>query len=186
MTSLAYPINPTLQERLAMKDFITIVPLLLPCPSCQQHAHKIITNSNLNQAVQNRDTLFEFWVDFHNAVNIRLKKRIVSVQQARQMYSPLQNWGPSFWFTFHLSSLFYQTQHSRLIKRFLEIIPILLPTQRSQMNSIQFLRNYNLEWAVANKYNLFYFWFDFHNYINKLLGKEELSFGKVKDLYHLG
>lgn len=185
MSSVNFPNRPTNAESNAMKDFIHVVPMLLPCPSCSQHAKEFIYNSNIDLAVESGDNLFHYWVHFHNKVNQRLNKPTVSVQKARKMYNSKQNWGPTFWFVFHLSSTLYQTSHSYYMKKFLESLPIILPTYSSQYNSITFLENYNLSVAVESRRKLFDFWYNFHNYINRLLRKKEVSYASVKELYGL-
>lgn len=54
----------------------------LPCAKCRRHAVKYI-NSN---PVPKDKSMFEWSVNFHNTVNKRLKKPIVSLEDARKMY----------------------------------------------------------------------------------------------------
>lgn len=191
-SSLSYPIVPTSAHLRAAIDFLLLLPNLLPCPACQQHARDYISKADLQQAVQSRDTLFDFYVNFHNSVNQRLGKSLVSLTQARNMYSTrINGWGPSFWFFLHMSALTYKdqptfTEQGRM-RQFIETFHILLPTTIAQHAAYNYTtrRRENVQWACLNKTNLFYFWYTFHNHINKLIGKEELSFERVKDLYRI-
>jgi hypothetical protein len=83
----AYDDNPNPSVKMAMKTFIRSIPTLLPCKECPDHAFDYIKKANLDSAVSNRSQLFAFFVHFHNAVNIRLGKPTLSLQNAINMYS---------------------------------------------------------------------------------------------------
>lgn len=72
-----------------MKNFILGIPVMIPCISCRVHARNYI-NSKMNELdsiCANRDMLFKFFVDFHNAVNKRLHKVEMSLEDAYKLYS---------------------------------------------------------------------------------------------------
>ena len=54
----------------------------LPCPSCSSHAYAYVTSNPVSIA----DDKFAYTVHFHNHVNSRLKKRILSLDKARKVY----------------------------------------------------------------------------------------------------
>ena len=62
---------------------------MLPCAVCQVHATNHIEKNkeHLDDICSGRDKLFKFFVDFHNIVNKRYNKRIVSVEEAKRMYN---------------------------------------------------------------------------------------------------
>jgi hypothetical protein len=84
-----YPVSasPITIER--MKSFIFGIPVMLPCEKCQYHAtnHIMMNKNKLNQICSGRDSLFTFFVDFHNIVNKRYNKPLMSVEQAYQIYN---------------------------------------------------------------------------------------------------
>jgi len=86
--SLNYPslANPLCIER--MKNFIIGIPVMIPCETCKEHATSYIeTNKDyLDYICASRDKLFKFFVDFHNFVNIRLKKPEMSYDDAYRLY----------------------------------------------------------------------------------------------------
>lgn len=86
--SLNYPslANPLCIER--MKNFIIGIPVMIPCETCKEHATAYIeTNKDyLDYICASRDKLFKFFVDFHNYVNIRLKKPEMSYDDAYRLY----------------------------------------------------------------------------------------------------
>ena len=71
-----------------MKSYIIGIPTMLPCVVCQTHATNHIEKNmcNLDDICSGRENLFKFFVDFHNIVNKRYNKPIVSVEDAYKMY----------------------------------------------------------------------------------------------------
>ncbi|CCV02402.1 Ervl/Alr family protein [Armadillidium vulgare iridescent virus] len=87
-----YPVNPTPIVMDAARAFIKIIPYTLPCVSCTDHAFAFIqqyinNDPDLIKVVGSRITLFKFFFDFHNSVNYRLNKPIISFEDARQIWS---------------------------------------------------------------------------------------------------
>ena len=84
-----YPISasPIAQER--MKGFILGIPEMLPCAACKVHATNYIEKNmdNLDEIVSGRESLFKFFNHFHNMVNKRYNKPIVSVEEGHKKYS---------------------------------------------------------------------------------------------------
>mgnify|MGYP003344514394 CR=1 FL=1 len=74
---------------LQTKNFIKGIPNMLPCPSCSIHARKYITDreDKLNKITSTKKELFKFFVDFHNAVNVRTGKPEMELVDVYKMYS---------------------------------------------------------------------------------------------------
>jgi hypothetical protein len=82
-----YPINggsPVAKAKI--KGFIEGLPYFLPCSDCGNHAQAFIDSRNLDEALESRKTLFEFFVDFHNKVNERHRKPLMSATDAYNLY----------------------------------------------------------------------------------------------------
>ena len=89
-SSAIYPINANPVVRNVMKYRILAIPYELPCRKCQIHASAYIqqfSDIQLDDIVSTREKLFNFYVDFHNAVNIRLGKPTWTYEQAYNHYS---------------------------------------------------------------------------------------------------
>jgi hypothetical protein len=86
--SLSYPENPSVTTRERMKWFIWGLPMILPCQTCKDHATAYVMrhNTQINEIVTNRKNLFEFFVDFHNAINQRHRKPLMSYREASILY----------------------------------------------------------------------------------------------------
>ena len=84
-----YPKNasPIVRER--MKGLILGLPYILSCYDCKIHAGSYIEEikPKLDEICSNRESLFRFFVDFHNYVNKRLGKPIVSYKEAWSIYN---------------------------------------------------------------------------------------------------
>jgi hypothetical protein len=83
-----YPENaaPTYAER--MKNIIIGLPVLIPCLTCKEHATAYIEmkKHTLMEVCRSRKTLVRFFIDFHNYVNQRLGKKILSYEEAEALY----------------------------------------------------------------------------------------------------
>lgn len=75
-TCFSFPNEPTESDKNTLKVFLETIVDLLPCPGCRKHAKTYITNNkpNLNSRLP-----ILFWsFDFHNDVNKRTGKRVLS------------------------------------------------------------------------------------------------------------
>ena len=87
-----YPVNASPLWRGRMKYFIMGIPVMVPCEKCADHATAYIeSGSGLEEVVKNRDTLFNFFVKFHNFVNERLGKSKIPLEAAIKMYKGSAN-----------------------------------------------------------------------------------------------
>jgi hypothetical protein len=84
-----YPVNASPLHIERMKNFIIGIPVMLPCSVCQEHATAHIERNfgELEAVCSTRDSLFNFFVDFHNYVNRRYNKPIMSYEDARKLYN---------------------------------------------------------------------------------------------------
>jgi len=86
--SVNYPLKASLTEQQGMKGFILGIPVTLPCEKCKPHAQAFIMKyiDSLDIICNGRENLFKFFVDFHNTVNYRLGKPILTYEQAYKLY----------------------------------------------------------------------------------------------------
>lgn len=69
--------------------FINLLSLTHPCLECRNHMTNYLTTHPLSQ-VGLKD-LFRYTVEFHNAVNKRLNKPLISLEDATNLYSSIAN-----------------------------------------------------------------------------------------------
>jgi hypothetical protein len=84
-----YPLqaSPITSER--MKNYILGMPVMIPCETCKEHAtsHIEANYNKLDDICSGRMKLFNFFVDFHNLVNKRYGKPIMSYEDAYKLYT---------------------------------------------------------------------------------------------------
>lgn len=72
-----------------MKGFIIGLPYMIVCKECSTHAQEHIESkmNELDKICSGRTSLFNFFVDFHNYVNKRYNKPLLSYEEAEKIYS---------------------------------------------------------------------------------------------------
>jgi len=85
-SSTTYPNNPTDVIKFNMSQLLNTLPLLVPCVNCKEHFYSFIRQTNLNDVVASRESLFKFFVDTHNYVNRRYGKPEMFLEQAKKIY----------------------------------------------------------------------------------------------------
>jgi hypothetical protein len=94
-------------------------------------------------------------------------------------------WGPDFWKTFHLSTIGYPENpteahifsYNRFYKSFMEV----LPCEKCSQSAIELISTSNLEEGLKSRKNLIIWGYNFHDLVNKKLGKESPSFEDFKN-----
>jgi hypothetical protein len=84
---LPQDISPISMSRI--RGFIDGIPdMVVACTACSEHARAFIENnkSRIN-SMKTGDDVFNFYVDFHNYVNQRLGKPLMSHADARKLYN---------------------------------------------------------------------------------------------------
>lgn len=76
-----------------MKGVIIGLPMLVPCDNCFNHCTSFVESKweQLDEICSTRENLFNFFVDFHNKVNQRHGKPLMSYEDAWKLYtSPIK------------------------------------------------------------------------------------------------
>lgn len=98
-------------------------------------------------------------------------------------------WGPHYWFVFHNASANYPTTaspyYAERMKNFILSIPVLLPCLKCKEDSTAYIdsRKSELDTIVSGRENLFNFFVDFHNMVNKKHNKRSYSYDEIKVIY---
>jgi hypothetical protein len=101
-------------------------------------------------------------------------------------------WGSAFWFTLHNGSIRYPINASKLVadrmKGFIRGIVYILPCPDCAAHATSFIENpnNNFDTICSGRENLFDFFCQFHNYVNKRYGKPEMSTADAYKLYSNG
>lgn len=86
--SLSAPeIIPT-EKRDKYWGFIDGIPEMVPCTDCKQHAREFVDTHRpyKNMICSSRDNLVKFFVDFHNKVNERNDKPMITYEEIYRMF----------------------------------------------------------------------------------------------------
>ena len=82
--SFGFPNLPTKDEKQQAYNFFTALSVMIPCQKCREHCKDhILTHP---PKVQNRESLSQWLFDFHNSVNKRLGKKLVSWDDCKKRY----------------------------------------------------------------------------------------------------
>ena len=98
--------------------------------------------------------------------------------------------GPPFWFTLHNGANKYPENPNKIIhqkmKNFIIAVPVMLPCLKCKDHAISYIESQleNLDKIVSSKNNLFNFFVDFHNDVNKRYGKKIFTYEEANELYN--
>jgi len=100
--AMAYPTNPTNEEKTSAKNLILSLRDLLPCGTCRinyrEYLNEIIEENYLDNVVKDRDAFMNFIILLHNDVRVKYNKPARSVEEVfnyyQQQYSspPVNNY----------------------------------------------------------------------------------------------
>ena len=95
--------------------------------------------------------------------------------------------GPPFWFTLHNGITTYPINPTPFVqngmKQLLLNLPLIVPCLTCKEHFYTFLRNADLDQATSSRENLFSFFVDIHNYVNKRYNKPMMSLEEAKIIY---
>lgn len=86
LVAFNYPVNPTAKNKKHVILFYELIYKLLPCPICQKHYLKWLQTYPVKLFVGTRKHLALWTVRFHNNVNKRKNKEIISHPEACKLY----------------------------------------------------------------------------------------------------
>jgi hypothetical protein len=100
-------------------------------------------------------------------------------------------WGPHYWYNLHNSSLHYPLNASPIVKERIKnrilAIPYEISCRACQIHASAYIEQFSekeLDDIVSTRDNLFKFYVDFHNSVNKRLGKPIWSVEEAKKFYN--
>ena len=82
-----YPTEPSIQDK---DDIVKLVQIMnnggIPCQRCAKHFKEWSTTYPIEDYVESREKLLKYFVDLHNDVNTRHRKKLVTIEEAENMY----------------------------------------------------------------------------------------------------
>lgn len=98
--------------------------------------------------------------------------------------------GPPLWFSLHNASAFYPDNASPVyaerMKNIIIGLPVLIPCGTCKEHATVYIEQnkHKLMEICKTRTTLFEFFVDFHNYVNKRLGKREFTIEEAKSMYY--
>jgi hypothetical protein len=97
--------------------------------------------------------------------------------------------GPAFWFTLHNGASRYPIEASPVqaekAKGFIRGIPVMLPCEKCSGHAQSYIEGNDrqMDDIVSGRENLFKFFWEFHNYVNKRYNKPQITLEEAKSMY---
>jgi hypothetical protein len=79
--------EPNVNDKEYLKNFYTSLKELLPCPSCRKHYSLTLLKYPIIKEYNSGDKIFNWTVRAHNLTNKGLKKKIMTLSQAKKIHS---------------------------------------------------------------------------------------------------
>lgn len=86
--SFAFPQNPTPEEKKAFTGLLDSLRVLVPCPDCRNHYTTYL--DKVPPPVDCGEELQKWLIDFHNNVNARIGKDVVSPSEVFEKYKAVR------------------------------------------------------------------------------------------------
>jgi hypothetical protein len=196
-SSLHYPDNASPITRLYTQKFITSFPYLLPCTICKENTLRFISKIDMSNVVKTSKQLFAMYVELHNYINSKTGKPSYSLNEAYDMYKTNDKkdhlnpslWGPPIWFFIHIITYNYPLQPTPdlmdITKVFIESFPYQLPCEVCRTHAIGYITSKTkcVDLAVTTRDELFSFFVEMHNYVNRRTNKREMSIDEATRIY---
>jgi hypothetical protein len=86
MVALAYPLNPTNEQKKNYSVFFSNIGNILPCVICSNHYNENLKKYPLNDTVlKNKTNLLNWTIDMHNEVNKMNNSKVYSYDEALKL-----------------------------------------------------------------------------------------------------
>lgn len=87
--TLAFPDNPSYQEKRHFNDFFLSLQNVLPCKLCQEHYRQHLQEFPVASHLDNKEALVKWCFILHNKVNTSLKKPIFTYDEFKDKYKKI-------------------------------------------------------------------------------------------------
>jgi len=85
--TLSYNYDEKLKEQ--YKNFFNYLKIIIPCPVCREHYNHYIIQNPIK--LNNKNEFILWCYTFHNKVNKRLDKSIISIDDCNKLYKKIDN-----------------------------------------------------------------------------------------------
>ena len=89
--TMAYPDEPTENDKQNYKEFFNSVSIVLPCKVCRKHLKQHMDELSIDNALRNKKTLVEWLINIHNKTNVTLGKPTYTYKEVIEIYKKMYN-----------------------------------------------------------------------------------------------
>lgn len=83
LVAVAYPENPSANDKINYYNFFHSLQFILPCKKCQSNMSQHLNNFPLtDETLSSRSNLVKWTIDFHNIVNYYTGKKMLTYSEA--------------------------------------------------------------------------------------------------------
>ena len=86
-----YPNYPSDNDIQQLGNFFITMANNFPCGKCKNHFNQYINNVPYENAIKSKNQLRKYFIDLHNDVNLRTRKKIIPLDEAIKLYKH-RNW----------------------------------------------------------------------------------------------
>ena len=132
---------------------------ILPCYKCRNHYRTLKNNRPVEKFINTKEELFEWSIVNHNRVNKRLKKKELSIEKAKEIYSKPLRYDMIKKFINYLIYLSLQRNNLGIIKKLLNNLIYTIPCEiyrkglTQRLNWSNNLKNINLPIGLKKWYS---------------------------------
>ena len=87
--TLAYPDNPTDNDKQSHSQFFDSLKNILPCDKCKYHYAQTLETNPIENHLEDKESLFRWLVDVHNRVNVENSKKEYSYDEVTEIYEKM-------------------------------------------------------------------------------------------------
>lgn len=87
--ALGYPDEPTEQDKKDFKEFYSNLWKVIPCQRCSDNYKKHLQELPIDGFLDSNTDLFAWTVKLHNIVNKQLRKPVIPLKQAQEIFARL-------------------------------------------------------------------------------------------------
>lgn len=147
--------------------------------------HTIYSDYDVNNYINNKEPVKEH-------TKIKHEKPLEINTEHNVNTSDPSVWGPAFWFTLHNGASKYPIKASPIViqktKGFIQGMPQMLPCQACKVHAIAHIESHkisdSLDTICSGRDNLFKFFVDFHNMVNRRHNKPAMSYEEAYKIYN--
>lgn len=178
-------------------EFLWLLTRLLPCDYCKKNLIKKLRDHPPDKFLSSSEQAFMYTYILHDLANQHISQYHPKTPKISPPFDDVRDnylqglqsrgagfWGPPMWTAIHVLAVTLRTENAEDFKRFLELLVVLLPDQRSRDTMEWILLEYLPDAYLRNNHDAFFYTYMIHDLVNKRLRKPKSPpYENVKSFY---